>query len=215
MRLIKALAAISLVASAANAAAGPIKLTFDGLGQADNTLMRDQYAGQGVNFFFNAVLAGDKGSYSNIGKRPSGDTVLGLVDLDPDLPAAAAFWVNVKDGFEDLLSLSYLTNQSSGSLRIFDGLDGQGKLLREFNLSNVVQENCGAFSLCTWRDIRTDFEGKAHSVVFQGGNRTMFFDDMVFGAAQPPVDVPEPASLALVAAGFGAALLGMRRRKRA
>jgi hypothetical protein len=59
------------------------------------------------------------------------------------------------------------------------------------------------------------FAGIAKSISFAGVANQIVFDDVTFGSKDPGPKVPEPASWAMMLAGFGAIGSAMRSRRKA
>jgi PEP-CTERM motif len=220
MRLIKAVVAISLVAGAMAAWAGPT-LNFDDLikpnadGEYLPIQVKEAYAALGVGFgdgaWAYASASADPANGGNFINTPSGNTAIGLPD------ASTSFVINLSKGFGTSLLLQYTTNQSALQIDIYSALNGQGQLLGSSGALAVPQPDaCGGLLMCEWDTADVRFSGEAFSVRISGTPFAVFLDNLSFGdlAVDPPVDVPEPASLALALAGFGAAALSTRRRKR-
>ncbi|MGL4540913.1 MAG: PEPxxWA-CTERM sorting domain-containing protein [Polymorphobacter sp.] len=107
-------------------------------------------------------------------------------------------YVDVAAGFS---SLSFTTGSFiATTVNVWSGLGGTGSLLG----SGTFFSPPGAFAPGS-----VAFSGTAKSITLSGTNGSDFgWDDVTFGAA-----VPEPASWALMIAGFGMVGAAMRRRK--
>lgn len=210
MRLIKTVAALMLAGGTA-AFAGPV-LDFEGVGNL--VRVGDFYkADYGITFGDNAwgLVSRSAGGLGPFVNTPSPDTAMGLfTDPRGETQGTASFLVNVAGGFESSFNLSYITNETSGSIQLFDA---QNALLASFNLDNIDQTGCDPQTLCKWGTQGGSFSGRAYSVLITGGNGLMYFDDLELGSTTPPGRLPEPGSMALALAGFGAAAWGVRRRK--
>lgn len=213
MKLIKAAIATLTLASASAAMSAPV-LNFENLitGSPDSLLrLSDQYKSSGVLFENNGwvVNARSAGGLGNFINTPSGHAAATLfVDTTAPGDGTASLLARVKGGFQDSLTLSYTTDQIDVSVSL---LDEQGKLLKSFQLASVNQDSCGTVDLCNWnRDTTLSFQGTAYAVLFSGESSQAFFDNLSFGRGGSS-DVPEPAGLALLMAGFAAAGFARRR----
>lgn len=214
MKLIKAAIATLTLASASAAMSAPV-LNFENLiTDSPNSPLRlsNQYESSGVLFegdgwVLNARGAGGQGNFSS---TPSGIAAATL--MSDTMFGPASLLARVKDGFQNSLTLSYTTDQDDVSVSL---LDEQGKLLKSFLLNSVSQAGCRPLDLCNWsRDTKLSFDGTAYAVRFSGTSIQAFFDDISFGSGGNQT-VPEPASLALLMAGFAAAGFARRRGRHA
>jgi PEP-CTERM motif len=108
---------------------------------------------------------------------------------------------NIAAGFTGALSFTYgaFTNFTA---TVYDGLNGTGNALGSLNLA---ANNVSAFDL-----VAITFSGTGQSFAISGGAGQFGFDDVTFNESGA---VPEPASWALMIAGFGLVGSAMRRRK--
>jgi len=206
-----ALATCVLAVDRANASANPQLLTFEGL--LNNERILDFYNGgtgsfgssgpnYGISFGLNslALIDSDNGGTGNFANEPTPDTVAFFLTGPGNL-------MNVAAGFDTGFSF-YYSSSRTGSVTIFDGLNGTGTQLAQINLGvNWKNNNCqgdptGAF--CNWDPIGVSFAGTAKSVLFAGAANQVAFDNITLGSNTPgPVSVPEPSSLfGLLAVGF-------------
>jgi len=126
--------------------------------------------------------------------------------------SGAQTFMDVAAGFDTGFSFYYTAINQSGSISVFDGLDGTGNLLGTINLSTTPSQCDPAVyqaGFCPFFPIGVTFSGTAKSVSFAGVANQIVFDDVTFGSAQPG-RIPEPTSLALIAIG----LAGMNRYRR-
>jgi len=203
-------AAAVLGGTAANA--GPVTLTFEGVG--DEVSVNNFYNGgtdgagnsganYGIGFSTNSlgIIDSSAGGTGNTGNDPSGKTVLFFL-------SGGAATMNVAAGFDTGFSFFYAAGQA-GSVTVYDGLNGTGNVLATLALtttSNVYYD---------WSAIGVGFNGIAHSVDFGGAANFIAFDNITLGAATPGNGaVPEPASWALMLGGFGLVGGAMRNRRR-
>jgi hypothetical protein len=216
MKLIKAAIATLTLTGASAAMSAPV-LNFENLitGSPDSLLrLGDQYASSGVLFENNGwvVNARSAGGLGNFINTPSGIAAAALF-VDPTDPGdgTASLLARVKGGFQNSLTLSYASYQSELGVSL---LDEKGKVLRTFLLDGVNQDSCSNTDLCNWnRDTKLSFQGTAYAVLFSGESGQAFLDNLSFGQ-DGGVAVPEPASLALLLAGFTAAGLARSRKRR-
>ncbi|GAC13801.1 PEP-CTERM sorting domain-containing protein [Aliiglaciecola lipolytica] len=144
---------------------------------------------------------------------------------DPDSQLGGLFFLagsgtnmNVAAGFEDGFSFFYTAINQGGSVQVFDDLDGTGNLLATLNL-DVTSSTCGGefgAGFCPFVAAGVAFDGIAKSVNWGGVANQVVFDDVTFGSATPgeiDVDVPEPASIAMLGLGL-AGMVSMRRRRK-
>lgn len=125
-------------------------------------------------------------------------------------------FLNVSAGFTTGFSFNYASSVN-GSVGIYDGLNGAGNLLASVNLTPNIA-GCPAYSagFCPFGAAGISFAGTARSIGFGGVANQIVFDDLTFGAANPGGGaVPEPASWAMLIAGFGLTGAAMRRRRSA
>jgi MYXO-CTERM domain-containing protein len=201
MKSVLTFAAASLVAaSTANAAI--ITLDFEGIG--DQAAVGNFYNGglgvnYGVEFVGNAlgIIANGSGGTGNFTNAPSMPTILFWLD-------GPATIMNVAAGFTDGFATYYTSINQSGSIAIYDGLNGTGNLLASLNLTPLGSQGTAGAPYDTWALIGTSFQGTAKSVVFGGTANYIGFDNVTFGS-----NVPAPGAMALVAV---AGIASRRRR---
>jgi hypothetical protein len=122
--------------------------------------------------------------------------------------------MNVAAGFDTGFSFFYAAISQTGSVTVYDGLNGTGNVLATVSLG-LTSSNCPSqyqAGFCPFDAAGVAFSGTAHSVSFAGVANQVVFDDVTFGASNPGHPIPEPASFGLV----GLALVGLaaaRRRK--
>ncbi|WP_293345997.1 PEPxxWA-CTERM sorting domain-containing protein [Phenylobacterium sp.] len=147
---------------------------------------------------------------SNVSRGGQGDPASqagGLAFYDDDS------FINFADGFDTQLSFVYAAlGFGTGSGGIYDGEKGTGNLLASFTLP-VLAPGCGpaygSASFCPFEELQVSFAGTAKSIWFTGVTGYVVFDDITVGGGSA---APEPATWALMIAGFGLAGLRMRRR---
>jgi hypothetical protein len=219
-----------LLAAPAYAAAAPIVLTFEGVGDLAN--IQNFYNGGtdsqghsgpnvGVSFVTGALglIDQDAGGSGNIAREPSGQTILFFLDT-------ASAIMTVPAGFDTGFSFFFSANPQvgNGTVTVYDGINGTGNVLATsvLNASLTPQSGCGGGdpngTYSCWAPVGVAFSGIARSIAFGGAANFIVFDDVTFGSVTPGGGgtgggggtVPEPASMML----FGLATLGAATRRR-
>lgn len=124
-------------------------------------------------------------------------------------------FLNFAAGFDTGFSFNYVSVSFSGSVSVYDGLNGTGNLLATVDLQPNAG-SCPGYSagFCPFGPAGVAFAGTARSIAFGGVANQIVFDDVTFGSDTPgPGPVPEPASLGLLGLGLAGLALGRRRRK--
>ncbi len=223
-----ATAATALAASSAQAAV--VSLNFEGIASypnGNNVLIQDFYNGgtssiatsgtnYGISFGSNALLI----CLNTIGTSCSNTSRGGLGDPASQFgslffTSGSETFLNYAAGFTTGFSFNYVSSVV-GSVDVYDGLNGTGTLLASVNLT-ANQVGCGLYSagFCPFGPAGVNFAGTARSIAFGGVANQIVFDDITFGSATPgPSVVPEPASWAMLIAGFGLTGAAMRRRSK-
>lgn len=221
----------SLLASslfAAPAMADVVSLNFEGISTSTGTQILDYYNGgtasngtsgtnYGISFGDTAITiclntasnSCSNTSHGGLGDPASADT--GLFFL-----SGSNAILNDAAGFTTGFSFNYASNNTPGSVQVYDGLDGTGNLLATVVLP-VNSPGCGApynAAFCPFGPAGVTFAGVAKSISFAGVANQIVFDDVTFGSATPGTpSVPEPAAWAMMVAGFGAVGGAMRRKR--
>ncbi|MYN02646.1 PEP-CTERM sorting domain-containing protein [Pseudoduganella sp. DS3] len=210
-------AALIAAGACATASAAPITLTFEGVGDRASVLEfynggsdSAGHAGSNYGISFSraslGIIDADAGGTGNIGNEPSPSTVLFFL-------SGSAATMNVAAGFDTGFSF-YYTSARAGFIRVYEGLNGTGKLLASLalnaNTGNCAGDPNGGF--CQFDPVGVAFAGIARSVDFGGSADYIAFDNVTLGASTPAQDVPEPGTLALVGLGLGG-LARLRRRQ--
>ena len=215
------MAALCGVASlvSASATAGPITLTFEGVG--DEAAINDFYNGgtdsmgnSGTNYgvsFSNTslgIIDADAGGTGNIANEPSPSTVLFFLD-------SKSATLNYAAGFTTGFSF-YYTSSTDATVNVWSGLNATGVLLGQITVSAQFNDSCTGDptgSFCNWTAAGVSFDGTAMSIDFGGTANQTAYDNITFGSDKPGnPGVPEPASWALMLAGFGMVGGSLRRR---
>ena len=126
-------------------------------------------------------------------------------------------FLNFAAGFDTGFAFNYASNNTPGSVSVYDGLNGTGNLLATLLLP-VNAPGCGDpynAGFCPFGPAGVAFAGTAMSISFAGVANQIVFDDITFGSATPgPGAIPEPATWAMMLVGFGAAGAALRRGRR-
>jgi hypothetical protein len=169
------------------------------------------YAGQGIVFSPGslALIDGDAGGSGNTANEPSGQTTLVFLNANSAI-------LNYADGFSTGFSFFYWSNSASASVTVWDDVDGGGNLLGKIDLVRQFSDNCvgdPSGQYCNWTAAGLAFTGVAKSINFGGTANFIVYDNITFGADVPGGGViPEPATWAMMIAGFGLVGAAMRRR---
>lgn len=126
--------------------------------------------------------------------------------------------MNYADGFTSGSTLFYATVLSADvSITLYENIDhstGRSWALGRLKNDGCVSEPGATF--CDWNSLVLDLKGGvARSLVVTGNDNSVIFDDfsLVRATAVPPVNLPEPASIALAMGALGA--LGWTRKRAA
>jgi len=212
--------AITLVSASASAA--PITLTFEGVG--DQAAVNDFYNGgtdsmgnSGTNYgvsFSNTslgIIDADAGGTGNIANEPSPNTVLFFLD-------SSSATLNYAAGFTTGFSF-YYTSSTAATVNVWSGLNATGDLLGQITVAAQFSDGCTGDptgSFCNWTAAGVSFMGIARSIDFGGTANQTAYDNITFGSDKPGnPGVPEPASWALMLAGFGLVGGSLRRHAQA
>lgn len=217
-------AAAILAASATSASAATVVLDFTGV---VNPVIGNSAS---VNNFYNGGTSSHGTSGTNYGAAFSSNG-LAINDYngccEPDsflLPArkgilffldGGAVTISYAAGFSTGFSFYYASN-SDATINVYDGINGTGNVLASLALARQANQNCGQGAsgfYCNWTPIGVTFAGVAKSIDFGGGANFVAYDNITFGSDRPGGTVPEPASWAMLIAGFGLTGAAMRRRR--
>jgi hypothetical protein len=200
-RLALAISAMLLVWAPRNAAAGQtLSVTFDEPQLVSNDPLLQFYNGGdtfrgigpgpnlGITF---GLLAREFKSSSLVGTY----TPPGFMELYSDQAREGegiSTHMDVSGGFVGTVNFDYAAIDAGGRLRVYSGLGGTGSVLADLMLP-VTSPITGPG---TFVADSVSFTGIGFSMVFDGGNKQLAFDDFSLISA-----VPEPPSWALLAIG--------------
>lgn len=219
MRFLKtAFATAALAAVASNASAAVITLDFEGAGNQAQLLEfynggTDSQGNSGVDYDISfgenalSIIDADDGGSGNIGNEPSPSTVLFFL--------SGSAILNYEAGFDTGFSFFYTSVSFSGTVSVYDGLDGTGNLLGTIDLPALGAgpgDPNGSFS--NWAAAGLEFDGIAKSIDFGGTVNQIAYDNVTFGSATPTPAIPEPSTYALMALGLAGMGFVARRNKR-
>jgi hypothetical protein len=212
------LAGALLLLAASAAQATVLVIDFEGLADFESV---DEYynggfggdgSGPGLDWgigFSNslAIKSIETGFSGNFTNAPSGNTILFF-------RSGTASTMNVADGFSTGFSFFYTSINQSGSVNVWDGLNGTGNLLASLELTALGGcQHPRAF--CNWAPVGVAFDGIARSVEFGGVADFIGFDDITLGSEfAGGVPVPAPGAVGLIALAVCATALTRRRRVR-
>jgi hypothetical protein len=214
------LASFTTLYTPARAAADPVILTFENIGNF-RPIGGFYNGGPGGDFgitFDNTALAlvdTDAGGGGFFANEPSPSSVLYF-------PNAGAAYVDVERGFQNEVSFLYSqpfdptqpnTVYSHFSVAVFEGFGGSGRELGRWMLSSTDPHGIGDPTgdlFGSFMKFRGIFGGTGRSVGFFEPISTTgaVFDDLQFALA--PTPIPEPSTLVLL---LGGAVMGIRALK--
>ena len=229
MSIMKFAIASTMLAAATTASAAITSLNFEGIAPYPNdsdVFVQQFYNGgtssngstgtnYGVSFGSNALvicLNSTTVECSNTSRGGIGDPASsrsGLFFL-----SGSETFLNYAAGFTTGFSFNYVSTTFSGSVDVYDGLNGTGALLASIALTPNAGP-CPGYSgrFCPFGPAGVSFNGIARSIAFGGVANQIGFDDITFGSATPGNAVPEPASWVMLIAGFGLVGAAQRRRR--
>ena len=220
MRIHLLILAGAFAASSSMAQAAVVSLDFTGVvdpNQDNNTTVANYY---------NGGTSGHGTSGANLGVSFSGNS-LAINDYngccEPDAASGkkgilfflsgGAATLDYAAGFSNGFSFYYASN-TAAFIKVYDGIGASGNLLATLNLASQANQDCPPNSsgfYCNWSPIGVSFFGIAKSIDFGGGANFVAYDNITFGSVNPG-GIPEPASWAMLIAGFG--MVGAVGRRR-
>ncbi|MDM7953739.1 MAG: hypothetical protein QUV07_11075 [Cyanobium sp. CZS 25K] len=129
-------------------------------------------------------------------------------------------FLNYAAGFDTGFSFNYVSLNFSGSVNVYDDLNGAGNILATLNLSPNAG-SCPGFNagFCPFSPTGVLFSGTAKSIGFGGVANQIVFDDVTFGTDTPgpgPINPPSssvPGPLPIFGVGMGFGFSRMLRRR--
>jgi hypothetical protein len=178
----------------------------------------------GITFGSNAEVVIDYDAVDSAGNHlgmgttqntPSGNG--SLYFLNPQGQNTSTY-MNVEDGFTDILKFYFSTTTGTGKVTIYDGYNGTGNVLStrllpsldpgwDISTYNKTLAPGPNDWWVVWAPGLMKFEGIGKSIVFEGLGNQIAFDNVEL------TTVPEPSSLLLLATGLGWAALRRQRHK--
>jgi hypothetical protein len=206
-----ALLAAAGMAIAATSPANADVVTLDFEGIPDYTAVGEYYASQGFHFSpaTLALIDSDNGGNGNFANEPSPNTIMFFLDANNAI-------LNSDNGFDTGFSF-YYTSSTAATINVWSGANATGTLLASLNISAQHTDNCSGDpngDFCNFTAIGVTFDGVARSIDFGGTANQTGYDNITFGSATPGNGgVPEPATWAMLIAGFGLVGGAMRARR--
>ncbi|RMG93887.1 MAG: hypothetical protein D6706_14650, partial [Chloroflexi bacterium] len=170
-----------------------IVLDFEGLGDFEQILnfydggFGSMGSGPGPDYDITfgpdalSLIDADEGGSGNFANEPSGSTIAFFL-------SGPGVVMNVPNGFTDGFSFFY-SSAGSGSVTVYDGLDGTGNVLATLSLTENFN-TCGASGdptgdFACWDSVGVTFTGVAKSVNFSGAANLVGFDQITLGSSLP------------------------------
>ena len=164
-------------------------LTFEGL--KDNEPINSYYnggfgnngSGPGPNYGITfgpdalAIISELSGGTAHASGNPSGVTTAYFL-------SGPGVIMDVAAGFTTGFSFYYAAANTPGSVTVYDGLNGTGKILATVALP-VNGSSCGPETYSCWSQTGVTFAGVAKSVNFSGSANFIGFDNITIGSATP------------------------------
>jgi hypothetical protein len=206
------LCAILFFSAAFAPAFASITMTFEGLQNLEEVLnyynggLGSQGSGPGPNYgvvFGSDALAlidSASGGTGNTANDPSGDTVAIFL-------SGGAVVMNVAAGFTTGFSFYYSAPGYTGSVTVYDGLNGSGNVLATLPLPLTGGYCNSSKTYSCWNPIGVTFSGTAKSVSFGGTANFIAFDNITIGSATPGGAATGPSVPAL--SGWGVVALAI------
>lgn len=214
MRVMSKLLALGLTAAAMQSAmAGTVFLNFEDVTATQQ--LTNRYASQGVTVSGSAWTAtsqactynGVEGDIEFIRTNSCGALYLAQDPFGTASTGPRSLTISLASGF-NAFSFLYAGSVESPNLQVH-AYDATGRELG-LGLSGLQASPCGGFVFCTWLPGTLSFQGVATTVTFTATDHTILLDDLTF-TTPTTGQLPEPASIALVAGALGA--LGWTRKR--
>lgn len=150
-------------------------ITTDGSVKEIGNAYKEEY---GITFSPGSlvIVDSDDGGTGNFANEPEpGHTVAFFIDT-------SSLIMNVEKGFTNGFSFYYSTTTNAGSVVVYDGLNGTGKILKTIQLSALGSAGKGDPNglFDTWETVGVTFDGTAKSVSFAGVANQCGFDKISF-----------------------------------
>jgi hypothetical protein len=217
------MAAMALLATQMVSSASVVTLTSEGLQDLEPIL--NFYDGglggfgtgpgpsYGIQFTSDslAIIASDSGGTGNFtgALAPSPHTLAFFL-------SGAGDTMNVAAGFTTGFSFYYTSPFNTGTVSVWDGLNGTGTLLASLTLGTTTDTSgTTGHPYDDWHAQGVTFSGAAQSVIFSGVANYIGFDNITLGSETPLPAVPEPSTClaaALLLLPFGASLIRKLRK---
>lgn len=211
--------ALVLAAFAASipCSAAAFTLDFEGVGSQAN--INNFYNGgtdsagnsgvnYGVQFGANTLGLQESDPIANFALAPSGQTIMFFL--------TGSAILNYNAGFDTGFSFYYTTTTFTGTVSVYDGLNATGTLLGSININALGTGPSPGNPFSNWAVGSLSFGGTAKSINFGGTVNQVGYDNITFGSTNPTTasTTPEPASMAMLAAGLIGIEAARRRMKR-
>jgi len=160
-------------------AAQTVTLTFEGLQDQEHVLnyYNGGLGGPNYGIVFGAdAIVGVCGSGANCDFAPSGTGIVYFLN-------GPGVIMNVAAGFTTGFSFYYTAVDQTGTVTVYDGLNGSGNVLATLSLS-ALGSNCGGsqYDYSCWASQGVTFSGTAKSVNFSGAANGIGFDNITLGS---------------------------------
>ncbi|TDP85816.1 putative secreted protein with PEP-CTERM sorting signal [Aquabacterium commune] len=209
MKLSSALSLLALaVVPAVSSATSAFVIDFNNLGDI-YTSVDNAYAAQGVSFTNVLTLVNGDGLGALAGGNyytPAANLGSGVAFVQLDGTVNTASYMNVASAVDYKLSFDY-TAISDVTISAYSGLNGTGTFLGSYTLAG----NGSTLEADVWTNTTFNFNGQAQSFALTGLSE--FAAPGAFVAIDNITAVPEPTSLALLAAALGVVGFAARRRQ--
>ena len=188
-----------------------ITLTFEGLKDGEPVL--NYYNGgtggngsgpgpnDGITFGSDAIagIAISSGGSGNFAGNPSGVTIVTFL-------SGSGVIMNVPAGFKTGFSFYYASGSNSGTINVYDNVNGAGNILATLSLT-PTGSNCNGsiYTYSCWISKGVTFNGTAKSVNFSGVTNGIGFDNITIGSSNPGTSALSITSTSLPGGTVGGA----------